>query len=211
VAAEIKGVIFDMDGTLTVPVLDFGKLRRILGLSPREDILDAVSKMEEAQKAHAKKLIEEFEAEGRQQFQLQSDIVQLLELIVSCDVKLALVTRNSQESVDFFMGRLEKEIDEASDFLHWPIFSEVLCRDFTPVKPDPAPVVHICGKWNLPTENVIVVGDTPDDMECGRKAGAVTILLKNSVDRVVPESVDVVVNGLKDIISLLSTPFNVQR
>ena len=133
VAAEIKGVIFDMDGTLTVPVLDFGKLRRILGLSPREDILDAVSKMEEAQKAHAKKLIEEFEAEGRQQFQLQSDIVQLLELIVSCDVKLALVTRNSQESVDFFMGRLEKEIDEASDFLHWPIFSEVI-----------AYTIHIC-------------------------------------------------------------------
>ena len=49
---------------------------------------------------------------------------------------------------------------------------QVLCRDFTPVKPDPAPVLHICEKWDLPVESVVVVGDHSDDVKCGHKAGA---------------------------------------
>ena len=40
------------------------------------------------------------------------------------------------------------------------------------MKPDPAPVLHICEKWDLPVESVVVVGDHSDDVKCGRKAGA---------------------------------------
>ena len=126
----IKGVIFDMDGTLTVPVFDFTKLKIKLGLSPKDDVLEAVGKMEGLQKASAQRMIEEFEDEGLRNFQLQPNIVQLLEFINSCGIKLALVTRNSQKGVDFFMERLKKEIDAVSTptskQLPWPVFSQVI-------------------------------------------------------------------------------------
>lgn len=37
----IQGIIFDMDGTLTTPYLDFRKMRESIGMDPtsREDIL----------------------------------------------------------------------------------------------------------------------------------------------------------------------------
>ena len=36
---SIKGVIFDMDGTMTVPILDFKEMRRRVGIPNTADIL----------------------------------------------------------------------------------------------------------------------------------------------------------------------------
>ena len=60
----IRGVIFDMDGTLTVPVLDFAEMRSRLGLPQGTDILPAVRRMPAEQQARAMKIIEELEEEG---------------------------------------------------------------------------------------------------------------------------------------------------
>lgn len=61
---EIKGVIFDMDGTLTVPVLKFKEMRSRLGLSPNQDILPTVQSFPPERRAQAMAIIEEMEDEG---------------------------------------------------------------------------------------------------------------------------------------------------
>lgn len=61
---EIKGVIFDMDGTLTVPVLNFNQMRTSIGLPVGTDILTAVLNMPLRERERAMKIIEEFEDEG---------------------------------------------------------------------------------------------------------------------------------------------------
>lgn len=61
---EIKGVIFDMDGTLTIPVLRFLDIKAELGLKPSDDILPVVQKMPEKEKAQAFEIIAKFEREG---------------------------------------------------------------------------------------------------------------------------------------------------
>ena len=48
---------------------------------------------------------------------------------------------------------------------------QVLTRDFQPVKPDPAAVLHICKRWSVEPKLVAVVGDDKTDMICGRRAG----------------------------------------
>ena len=60
----IRGVIFDMDGTLTVPVLDFGEMRSRLGLPQGTDILTTVMRMPAGQRAQAMRIIEQLEEEG---------------------------------------------------------------------------------------------------------------------------------------------------
>ena len=53
-----------MDGTLTIPVLNFNEMRASIGLPPGTDILPAVQKMPWKEKERAVKIIEEFEEEG---------------------------------------------------------------------------------------------------------------------------------------------------
>ncbi len=61
---EIKGVIFDMDGTLTIPVLRFSEMKEKLGLKPTDDILPVVQKLPTEERVRAFEIIEEFEKEG---------------------------------------------------------------------------------------------------------------------------------------------------
>ncbi len=61
---EIRGVIFDMDGTLTIPVLRFPEIKAKLGLKPTDDILPVVQKLPTEERVRALEIIEEFEKEG---------------------------------------------------------------------------------------------------------------------------------------------------
>lgn len=61
---RIKGVIFDMDGTLTIPVLNFLEMRTRLGLSRGVDILPTVLSMPAEERERAMKIIQEMEEEG---------------------------------------------------------------------------------------------------------------------------------------------------
>ena len=67
---EIKGVIFDMDGTLTLPVLDFKGIRESLGLTPGSDILPTVQKYSPEERAKAMAIIEEYEEDGLRKLQV---------------------------------------------------------------------------------------------------------------------------------------------
>ena len=54
-----------MDGTLTVPVLNFLEMRTRLGLPPGTDILPAVQCMTADERERAMQIIEQFEEEGK--------------------------------------------------------------------------------------------------------------------------------------------------
>lgn len=64
VVRDIRGVIFDMDGTLTIPVLDFSEMRSRLGLPAGADILPTVTSMPAEQRARAMNIIQQMEEEG---------------------------------------------------------------------------------------------------------------------------------------------------
>lgn len=130
---RIEGVIFDMDGTLTVPAYDFLKLRERLGLPCDVDILKAVDAMDNSEnRAAALKAIEEFEEEGLRRLQLQPHAVDLLRFVGRHSVGRALVTRNSQRSVQVFLSALQANMmgdpsdgEMEEEQVPWPIFSEV--------------------------------------------------------------------------------------
>ena len=70
---EVRGVIFDMDGTLTIPVLNFLEMKAALGLAPNQDILPTVQTYPPAERAKAMAIIEKFEDEGIRKMQVRSE------------------------------------------------------------------------------------------------------------------------------------------
>lgn len=82
------------------------------------------------------------------------------------------------------------------NFLSDHHFGPVVTREFKPPKPSPAGLLHIVNAWNVPPENVIMVGDSIDDMQAGFRAGAGTILIRSDVNEHVTDKkeTDVVVH-----------------
>ena len=83
-------------------------------------------------------------------------------------VPRAIVTRNNAAGLRHFHDRVFPE----------PPFSPALARTFTPYKPAPDSLLHICQHWGIEPHAAVMVGDSPkDDIVCGNRAGAKTILI----------------------------------
>ena len=137
---EIKGVIFDMDGTLTVPVLNFKEMRARLNLAPGVDMLPTIMQYSPEKKAQAMSIIEEFEEEGIEKMSLQPGVLDLLHYIAERGVRRALMTRNAWKATQVFLGKLQEELvahkDKYPHLSKDTFFSEV---NVVPSHPPPHP------------------------------------------------------------------------
>lgn len=218
---SIKGVILDMDGTMTLPVLDFIEMRKRIGIPLSVDIMAYINSLEnEEKKSHAISIIESMEEEAHHKLKLQPGLQELLSFLEENQIRKALLTRNNSQSVDIFLKTVKESLINSTchpNLLSKPIFEQILTRDFKPHKPSPAPVLHICTQWSLPPHNVLVVGDDKVDVLSGHNAGSVTALLLNKEENgVIPEPpedcpYDVIVTSLNQLLDLLKKPFDVFR
>jgi phosphoglycolate phosphatase-like HAD superfamily hydrolase len=89
-------------------------------------------------------------------------------------------------------------------------FEPIITRAFKPPKPSPAGINHIAKSWGLPSaRNLIMVGDSIDDMTAGHKAGAATVLLVNPVNEHLTfhDHTDLVISRLDEVIEVLEDGF----
>ena len=188
----LQGVIFDMDGTLTAPAIDFAAMRRRLGI-PTGDVLLTIKAWSEEKRMAALDTIEEIEEEARANLVIQTGAHELMAFLDSRAIQKAIVTRNTLKTVKHLLTHMGTS------------FSEIVTREFEPFKPDPAPVVHICRKWNILPADVVVIGDYRDDLLCGRAAGARTCLLRNERNREYAGLADFVVDSLHEFQDLIAS------
>ncbi|XP_004495253.1 haloacid dehalogenase-like hydrolase domain-containing protein At2g33255 [Cicer arietinum] len=210
---RLRGVVFDMDGTLTVPVIDFASMykavlgdeeyQRLKALNPSGiDILKLIDHWPSHQQHQAYDTIAHFERQALDQLQIMPGAAQLCNLLDSKKIRRGLITRNMKSAVDLFHQRFGIT------------FSPALSREFRPYKPDPAPLLHICSLWDVQPNEVIMVGDSlKDDVVCGGKAGAHTCLLDQTGRYDSPEYANVdfkpdfKVTSLDEVFSILETNF----
>eukprot|EP00588_Corethron_pennatum_P009139 CAMPEP_0194270260 /NCGR_PEP_ID=MMETSP0169-20130528/4284_1 /TAXON_ID=218684 /ORGANISM="Corethron pennatum, Strain L29A3" /LENGTH=173 /DNA_ID=CAMNT_0039012241 /DNA_START=70 /DNA_END=587 /DNA_ORIENTATION=- len=137
----LRGVIFDMDGTLTVPNLDFAEMYSRAGVDPSEDILTAIEKMPEDRARSAQAVIEEMEEEGRRTLALRPGAAQMGAWLSSHGVPTALVTRNTEATV--------RSLEELWEKAGAAPFDVTIARDSrggsVPSKPDPASLGIVAG------------------------------------------------------------------
>ncbi|KAJ4722828.1 Haloacid dehalogenase-like hydrolase domain-containing protein [Melia azedarach] len=174
---RLRGVVFDMDGTLTVPVIDFPAMyRAVLGDDDYKrvkeenptgiDILHHIENWSPEKQRQAYQTIADFERQGLDRLQIMPGAAKLCGFLDSKKIRRGLITRNFKEAVDLFHDRFGIT------------FSPALSREFRPYKPDPAPLLHICSTWDIQPSEVMMVGDSlKDDVACGKRAGAFTCLL----------------------------------
>ncbi|CAL8467856.1 g7394 [Coccomyxa elongata] len=138
---------------------------------PTGDLLDVIAGWPADKQDRAKKIIEEVEDEALAKMALNPGVVELCTLLDTMQIPRALLTRNTSKAVQYFHDQ---------HFLAHllPAFTPALAREFKPYKPSPAAVLHICREWGISPTDAVVIGDSAkDDVVCGNRAGAATILL----------------------------------
>ncbi|KAH3900272.1 related to putative haloacid dehalogenase-like hydrolase [Saccharomycodes ludwigii] len=175
---NIKGIVFDMDGTLCLPQnWMFKEMRQAVGLTDRsKDILQYIESLPtlESQKA-ANDGIEQVELKAMQLMQPQPGLNELMEYLTINSISKNICTRNKITPVNALIGKF---IDTK-----YSKFDYILTRDFQPTKPSPEPLLYIKNRLDSSSNNnvgkMVMVGDSIDDMKSGRYAGFITILLLN--------------------------------
>jgi len=188
---KVKGVIFDMDGTITAPYFDFLKIKEAAGIGD-VDMLDYLRSATGAEYERVHGVLRKFEEAGVADAKLNRGARKLLTYLAKKKMPTALLTRNSRKSVDGVCRRLKLKFDIA------------VTREDGPHKPAPEPVWEIARRWSAKPAEILVVGDYKWDVLCAKNAGAPCVLLTNGEGT--PDwakDADYVVNKLSDVIEII--------
>jgi len=163
---KLESVLFDLDGTLTKPYLDFDRIRSEIG-GISGPILEALERMGQAERARAEAILERHEREAAEHSELNAGAGEVMLYLRSRGLKVGLVTRNNREST----ARICRT--------HGLWFDRVVSREDGPVKPDPFPVLLACKDMQVSALRSVMVGDYLFDLQSGQRAGAKSVLYSN--------------------------------
>ncbi|GIK03052.1 hypothetical protein Aspvir_007118 [Aspergillus viridinutans] len=204
-APRLKGIVFDVDGTLCLPQnYMFTEMRKALGIDKKVDILHHIRDLPTAtERTAAAEKIKAIEREAMSHQQPQPGLVDLMDYLQSRGLHRALCTRNFEAPV---MNLLRNHLPTH-------VFLPIITRE-TPgllPKPDPAGILHIAREWGLDNraDNLIMVGDSIDDMTAGHTAGAATVLLVNEHNSHLKDHAhtDLCIDRLDELIDILENGF----
>lgn len=165
-----EAILFDMDGTLTAPYLDFDLIRREMEIASGP-ILEALALMEGDRRTAAEKVLHRHEDRAAVDSTLNAGCAELLEWLKQTGIKSALVTRNSRRSVRTVFDR------------HGLYFDVCVTREDGKFKPDPSPLQLACDRLSVETEDTWMVGDGSHDIEAGNAAQIRTVWLSHGGQR----------------------------
>ena len=191
----LRGLIFDLDNTLVDSQLDFDQMRRDMDLPAGQPILESIVQLPAERAARCREILHRHEQVGAERATLLPGARELLAEVTRRGIHQAIATRNSRSIAEATLRRVGISIEV------------VLTRDCGPIKPDPWPVLHACRQWGLTPAEVAVVGDFKFDVQCGRSAGAKTVLLTHEADPASyanEEGADLVLSSLADFPRLLA-------
>ena len=160
----ISGAIFDMDGTLTVPVLDFARMKAEIGVTQDVGLLESMATMSAPARAAAEVILLRHELTAAAESVLNDGVQAALAEIAAMGIKTAILTRNCAESVRIVLAR------------HSLRFDGIVSREDSKPKPDPDGVHVAARRIGVDPSACIVVGDYEFDIQAGKRAGSVTIL-----------------------------------
>jgi HAD superfamily hydrolase (TIGR01509 family) len=191
--------IFDMDGTLTVPVHDFPAMRRELDLPEGIGMVEAIAALPEPERSERHRRLDAIGLRYAQMARAQDGTRVLLEGLLSGGNRIGLVTRNSRESTLVTLSRAGLD-DLFPDETVWT-------RDDPPAKPAPDPVLRLLADWGAAPTDAIMVGDAVHDLRCGRDAGTAVVLVDPHSDSPLRCEADAVVTGMADLLARVEGQF----
>jgi HAD superfamily hydrolase (TIGR01509 family) len=165
-ADVIEGVIFDLDGTITRPLLDFARIRREISADDGP-VWEYIQSLPRLRRARAEAVLVHHELEAARAAELNAGAGELVDWLESKGIRTALVTRNCRQSVEIVCQRFNLAFDL------------IVTREDAPVKPSPEPIFLVSRVLGIRTGRLLIVGDYHFDILAGKAAGAVTCFLTN--------------------------------
>jgi HAD superfamily hydrolase (TIGR01509 family) len=164
---SIRTVIFDLDGTITKPFLDFDTIREEMGLArDAGSILEIMEKMPPRQRKETEEILHRHEMQAIEQSCLNEGVEKTLNSLRAASINIGILTRNRR--INALAVACKHNIE----------FDAVVGRDDGPVKPDGFGVLKLCEHFGTGPQETLVVGDYLYDLLSAKAAGAIAVLLK---------------------------------
>lgn len=162
---KIKAIIFDLDGTLTEPILDFDRIRKEMGLEG-VDILSAIQEMDPPAQQQANVILQRHERNAVRHSRLNDGVKDLFDELHRRNLFIGLLTRNTRKNAMQIAQKHQLEFDAIVD------------RQHGPVKPDAYGVLELCSLFGAAPSETLVIGDFLHDLQAARNAGAIAVLIE---------------------------------
>ena len=216
---KLRGVVLDMDGTITRFNLDFREARRV-ALAELEKLNLRTADMTEQLSIYLilkqlrgrldietyenlrkrfYNLLEDMEIKAAQQVMLYPGALDTLRKLQERCLRIGLVTNNGQKGTDLTLKRFGLKL----------FFDAIVTRDdCEEMKPDPAPLRKALTELKIGADEAIFVGDGLMDMIAAKQAGLTSVAVPTgpfSVERMLQSEPDYLlasVNDLPDLIVL---------
>ncbi|WP_415839077.1 HAD family hydrolase [Pseudoalteromonas byunsanensis] len=156
---QIKGVIFDLDGTLVSSELDFQLIKAQVGCPRDLDLLDFISQLPSPyMRQEAMNIVHQHEMLDAHNAQLMPGVAKCLEQLTLMQIPMAIVTRNFGRAAKLKLSQCNVPI------------SLMLTRDDAPAKPNPSGLLHIAKQWHFTPNHCMYVGDYLYDIQAAHNA-----------------------------------------
>jgi HAD superfamily hydrolase (TIGR01509 family) len=190
--SRIRGVVFDMDGTLVAQAIDFDAIRREIGLPFGTPLLEAMDRLPPADRAAACAVLDRHEQAAVAAAEVLPGVLDFLAWLDARGIKRAVLTRNSRSVAEGVLARCRLLM-----------FDPIVTRDDAPFKPQPEGLWRICKAWGIAPAEVLMLGDYVYDIQVGRNAGARTALLTHGCDWPFASEADWAVATFAELVGLL--------
>jgi len=187
--------IFDMDGTLTLPIHDFEYIKQVLGVPENKDIIGYMQSLTGEQYSDACQKLVHIELDLAAKAQPAPGLYQLLEALQKKEVFMGILTRNEQDIAIKTLEQIQIRQYFNGD--------AIIGRNDAVPKPDPDGINQLLKLWKKSPEEAVMVGDYIYDLETGNNAGTNTILINFKANYNWPEASDFMISSLADLIPLL--------
>ncbi|MDD2273829.1 MAG: HAD family hydrolase [Desulfuromonadaceae bacterium] len=183
--------IFDLDGTLTLPVHDFDYIRRELDVPSAADILGYLDSLTGAEASWRHCRLQEIEMDLARKAVPSPGAAEAVARLHQAGAQLGILTRNDRDIALLTLDTI--------GIGHYFASENVLGRNEAPPKPDPAGIHRLLSCWGAAPEDAVMVGDYLFDLQAGRAAGTATIQVGRPDGKSWPEFTDLALATLAEL------------
>jgi HAD superfamily hydrolase (TIGR01509 family) len=185
-----RAILFDMDGTLLVPDLDYPRIKAEMGIGPGP-ILESLAELDNVRRQKAQAVLHRIEETSAQNSRLNDGCLDLLAWLAANGLTTALITRNSRLSAQTVFR------------LHQLSMDVIITREDGPFKPSPIPLELACRRLGVKHDEAWMVGDGEHDIAAARAAGIRAVWISHDKPKTFDAEPWLTVNDLIELSGIL--------
>lgn len=172
----------------------FASIRKALGVPEGRLILEYLETLDPKQKSEKVEVLEGIELGAAMKAELFPGTQDIFARLSKLKIKAGILTRNCARVMSWFLeAHPELRVDHA------------ITRELAAPKPNPDGLQVFLKRWEIAPSELLMVGDSYLDMECGLNAGAQTVWFKQKISNMTVE-VDYVIEHLGELSPIVERP-----